>query len=170
MTHCLYELVGPMSQENRKSQGIKEGKDSCWTKPDCRKSFWMDTGTSTSIPCTERSLSYSTSSGLYCNGKLVLETNFSSQGLGAMLSQQDETGKFHVIAYVSWSLCPSERSMCNYSSAKLELLVLKWAVTEMFCDYIPDSMFHVCMDNNPLDYVKESKLSALQIHWLSELT
>ena len=54
------------------------------------------------------------------------------QGLGAVLSQQDETGKLHVIAYASQSLHPPERSMCNNSSAKLELLVLIWVVTENF--------------------------------------
>ena len=51
------------------------------------------------------------------NREFVLETNASLQGLGAVLSQQDETGKLCVIAYASRSLCPSERSMLNYSSA-----------------------------------------------------
>ena len=31
----------------------------------------------------------------------MLETDASLQGLGAVLSQQDGTGKFHVIAYAS---------------------------------------------------------------------
>ena len=59
------------------------------------------------------------------NRELVPETNASLQGLGAVLSLQDETGKLYVIAYASQSLHPSERSMCNYSSVKLKLLVLK---------------------------------------------
>ena len=59
--------------------------------------------------------------------------------------------------------------MCNYSSAKLELLVLKWAVTEKFCDYLLYSQFQVYMENYPLAYVQESKLGASQIQWLSEL-
>ena len=54
----------------------------------------------------------------------MLETDASLQDLGAVLSQEDETGKVCVIAYASESLCPSERSMHNYSSAKLELLAL----------------------------------------------
>ena len=53
--------------------------------------------------------------------------------------------------------------MCNYSSAKLELLVLKWAVTEKFWDYLLGSWFQVYMDNNPPTYIQESKLGALQI-------
>ena len=59
--------------------------------------------------------------------------------------------------------------MTNYSSAKLELLALKLAVTEKFRDYLLDSWFQVYTDNNLLAYVQESKLGASQIRWLSEL-
>ena len=59
--------------------------------------------------------------------------------------------------------------MHNYSSAKLELLALKWAVTEKFRDYLLGSRFQVYMDNNPLAYVQESKLGVSHIRWLSEL-
>ena len=59
--------------------------------------------------------------------------------------------------------------MHNYSSAKLELLALKWAVTEKFWDYLLGSWFQVYMDNNLLAYVQESKLGASQIRWLSQL-
>ena len=59
--------------------------------------------------------------------------------------------------------------MHNYRSAKLELLALKWAVTEKFHDYLLGLWFQVYTDNNPLTYVQESKLGALQIQWLSEL-
>ena len=59
--------------------------------------------------------------------------------------------------------------MHNYSSAKLELLALKWAVTEKFRDYLLGSKFTVYTDNNPLAYVQTSKLGASQICWLSEL-
>ena len=46
------------------------------------------------------------------------------------MSQIDENGKVPVIAYASWTLRPSQKSMCNYGSAKLELLALKWTVTK----------------------------------------
>ena len=52
--------------------------------------------------------------------------------------------------------------MHNYSSAKLKLLVLKWVVTEKFRDYLLGLWFQVYTDNNPLTYVMESKLGALQ--------
>ena len=96
--------------------------------------------------------------------EFILETDASLRGLGAVLSQVDEEGKTHVIAYVSWTLRPSEKSMHNYSSAKLELLALKWAVTK---NCLLGSKFTVYTDNNPLAYVQTSKLGASQMCWLS---
>ena len=103
------------------------------------------------------------------NREFILETDASLRGLGAVLSQVDEEGKTHVIAYMSWTLRPSKKSMHNYSSAKLELLALKWAVTEKFRDYLLGFKFTVYTDNNPLAYVQTSKLGASQICWLSKL-
>ena len=100
--------------------------------------------------------------------EFILETDASLRGLGAVLSQVDEEGKVHVIAYMSWTLRPSEKSMHNYSSAKLELLPLKRAVTKKFRDSLLGSKFTI-YTNNPLAYVQMSKLGASQIHWLSKL-
>ena len=47
---------------------------------------------------------------------------------------------------------------------------MKWAICEKFKDYLLGSKFTVYTDNNPLVYVKSSKLGAAQIRWLSELT
>ena len=52
--------------------------------------------------------------------EFILEIDASLNGLGAVLSQQGKDGQICVIAYASHSLHPSERSMHNYSSAKLE--------------------------------------------------
>ena len=101
--------------------------------------------------------------------EFILEMDASLRGLGAVLSQVDEEGKVHVIAYVSWTLRPSEKSMHNYSSAKLELLALKWAVTENFRDYFLQLKFTVYTDSSLLAYVQTSKLDGSQIHWLSKL-
>lgn len=60
-----------------------------------------------------------------------LYTDASLDGLRAVLAQVQE-GKERVIAYASRSLQPTERNDQNYSSFKLELLALKWAVTEKF--------------------------------------
>ena len=59
--------------------------------------------------------------------------------------------------------------MRDYSSAKIELMALKWSVCEKLKDYLLGSKFTVFTDNNPLVYVKTSKLGAAQICWLSEL-
>ena len=59
--------------------------------------------------------------------------------------------------------------MRDYSSAKIELMALKWSVCDKFKDYLLGSKFTVFTDNNPLCYIKSSKLGAAQIHWLSEL-
>ena len=43
------------------------------------------------------------------------------------------------------------------------------SVRKKFKDYLLGSKFTIFTDNNPLVYVKTSKLGAAQIHWLSEL-
>ena len=88
--------------------------------------------------------------------------------MGAVLTQEDDEGNFHVISYASHTLKPYERSMRNYSSAKLELLALKWAMCEKFKDYLIGSWFTILTDNNPLTYVCTSCLGAAQICWLSD--
>ena len=102
--------------------------------------------------------------------EFILETDASLRGLGAVLSQVDEADKIHIIAYASQTLRPSGKSMHNYSSAKLKLLALKWAVTKKFRDYLLGSKFTVYTDNNPLAYVQTSKLGVSQICWLSKLS
>ena len=59
--------------------------------------------------------------------------------------------------------------MQDYSSAKIELMALKWSVCDKFKDYLLGSKFTVFTDNNPLCYIKSSKLGAAQLRWLSEL-
>ena len=86
----------------------------------------------------------------------LLETDASLKGLGAVLSQEDDNSKMRVISYASRTLKPYEKSMRNYSSAKLELLALKWSVCEKFRDYLIGSKFTVLTDNNPLTYMHTS--------------
>ena len=90
------------------------------------------------------------------------------RGLGAVLSQEQEHGRV-VIAYASRSLRPSERNMDRYSSLKLEMLALKWAVTDKFRDFILGTSFVVFTDNNPLSYLKSAKLDATEMRWVSQL-
>lgn len=98
----------------------------------------------------------------------LLETDASNLGLGAVLYQVQE-GKRKVIAYASRRLRGAERNDQNYSSMKLELLALKWAVVEKFRSYLLGSKFTVLTDNNPLCYLATAKLGAVQQRWVSQL-
>ena len=62
-----------------------------------------------------------------------LETDTSSEGLGAVLSQKQPDGKWHPIAFGSRELKGGE---AKYHSLKLEFLALKWAITEQFQEYL----------------------------------
>lgn len=99
----------------------------------------------------------------------VLEVDASHQGLGAILMQDQDAGR-RVIAYASRGLRKPERNMQSYSTMKLELLGLKWAVTEKFKDYLCGAHFTVFTDNNPLCYIMSSaKLKAVEQRWAAEL-
>jgi len=52
--------------------------------------------------------------------------------------------------------------MTNYSSRKLELLALKWAVCNKFKDYLVGKEFTVYTDNSPLSHLETSKLGAVE--------
>ena len=98
----------------------------------------------------------------------IVETDASFDGLGAVLSQ-DQSGGRVVIAYASRTLKSTERNMNNYSSMKLELEALKWAVTENSRDYLIGRSFVVYTDKNPLSYLKTAKLGATAMRWCAQL-
>ena len=85
-----------------------------------------------------------------------------------MISQKQPQGQV-VIAYASRALRPTERNMTNYSTMKLELLAMKWAITDKFRDYLLGSKFIVLTDNNPLSYLKSAKLGVTELRWASQL-
>ena len=99
----------------------------------------------------------------------IVETDASFSGLGAVLSQVQCDGTKRVIAYASRTLRPSEKKMSNYSSLKLELLALKWAVTEKFRGYLLGHHFTVFTDNNPLSHWVTAKFGAVEQRWVAEL-
>ena len=63
----------------------------------------------------------------------LLETDASKEGLGAVLSQKQEDGWLHLVAYGSQALTTHEK---NYHSMKPEFLASKWAVMEHFREYL----------------------------------
>ena len=99
----------------------------------------------------------------------ILEVDSSLDGIGAVLSQKQE-GRKVVLVYASRSLKESEQNMKNYSSMRLELLGLKWAVTEKFKDYLYGSRCIVYTDNNPLSHLTTSKAAPVtDMRWVAQL-
>ena len=101
--------------------------------------------------------------------EFILHTDASGFGLGAILFQEDDNKVLRTVAYASRTLRPAES---NYHSSKLELLALKWSVTEKFRDYLGyASNFKVFTDNNHLVYIMStSKVNASTHRWISELS
>ena len=92
------------------------------------------------------------------NKPFLLETDASRRGLGAVLSQKQADGQYHLIAYASHVMNETEQ---RYHSNKQEFLVLKWAVTEQFHEYLSpygknQNEFVVRTDNNSLTYIFSS--------------
>ena len=102
----------------------------------------------------------------------LLETDTSGRGLGAVLSQKQADGRYHLIAYASRVMNETEQ---RYHLNKQEFLALKWAITEQFHEYLSPygknrNEFIVCMDNNPLTYIFSSaNLDAAGQRWVAHL-
>ena len=97
----------------------------------------------------------------------LLETDASIEGLGAVLSQKQDDGRYHPIAYASRGLKGGE---LKYHSSKLEFLALKWAITEQFREYLQYQPFLVRTDNNPLTYIMTMpNLDAVGHRWVAAM-
>ena len=131
---CLHELVGPTSNKHKKARARKEATTVNQFEP---RIFEWTMKHQEAFDALKEDLSTAPVLGYPdFSREFILEIDASLNGLGTILSQQGKDGQICVIVSASCSLCPSEKSMHNYSSAKLELLVLKWAVTEKFRDYL----------------------------------
>ena len=75
-----------------------------------------------------------------------------------------------MLTYASRGLRDCEKKIDNYSSMKLELLALYWAVEIKFRDMLIGSEFTVFTDNNRLSYIQSTvKLGATEMRWVAEL-
>ena len=103
---------------------------------------------------------------------ILLETDTSREGLGAVLSQKQMDGQYHPIAYASHVMNETKQ---RYHSNKQEFLTLKWVVTEQFHEYLLPygknrNKFVVRTDNNPLTYIFSSaNLDAAGQCWVARL-
>ena len=75
-----------------------------------------------------------------------LHTNACGSGLGAVLHQTHKDRKDAVLAYASRSFT---KAKSHYLMHNLEFLALKWAVVEMFHEYLYGSTFDIYTDNSP---------------------
>ena len=82
----------------------------------------------------------------------ILETDASIQGLGAILSQ-DQDGKAHPVAYASRSLSPQER---NYGITELETLAVVWAISH-FKSYLYGNPVTVYTDHSAIKAILETQ-------------
>ena len=100
----------------------------------------------------------------------IVETDASTDGLGAVLSQQLADGSRAVIAYASRTLRRAERNDNRYSAFKLELLAIRWAVCQAFRDFLSGNRCTIVTDHNPLMYLDSANLSATELRWVQQLS
>lgn len=83
----------------------------------------------------------------------MLQTDASEVGLGAVLSQKDDDGNEHPVAYASRKLLPRE---VNYATIEKECLAIVWAF-RFFYTYLYGQSFTVETDHQPLSWLHRMK-------------
>jgi transposase InsO family protein len=85
--------------------------------------------------------------------KFCVATDASNTGLGATLSQIDESGSEYVVAYLSRSLTLAER---NLSTIEKECLAIVWTLSK-WRHYLLGRHFTILCDHKPLQWLKSMK-------------
>ena len=150
--HKLFELENQKDARGRRTKGVPVGDR--WDA-ECQEAFEKLKTALTSSPV----LAFAD-----FDKEFTVEIDASGVGLGGILSQDGRP-----VAYASRTLTPAERKAKKYSSRKLELLALKWAVTEKFRSYLLGRSFTVITDHNPLRHIATSNLGATEQRWVGEL-
>ena len=100
-----------------------------------------------------------------CNGQFILQTDWSSQAVAAVLCQR-QNGQEHPIAYASRALTPAER---NYSVTEGECLAVVWASAH-FRQYLWGSKFILQTDHAALRWLMQTKdLTGRLARWALKL-
>ncbi len=95
--------------------------------------------------------------------RFQLHTNWSTLGLGAVLTQCDDERKEFVVAYVSRS---NNAAKSRYSSYEGECLVVVWGVAHFRC-YLFGTQFTLVTDHQPFKWLMESdKLIGKLARWV----
>ena len=83
------------------------------------------------------------------NKEYLLKMDALKLRLGAMLSQKQSNGRYHLVAFGSRELHGAE---VNYHSTKLKVLAVKWFIKH-FQTYLLGCHFKVDTDNNPPPHI-----------------
>ena len=97
--------------------------------------------------------------------QFILQTDASDLGLGAVLTQKDQFGKGHVIAYSSRSLTDREK---GYSATEKEALAVVFAVNQ-FHVYLLGSKFLLVTDHSALRWLHSLELKGRLGRWVMDL-
>ena len=87
------------------------------------------------------------------NRELILHTDWSTYGIGAVLGQVDDEGHEYLCACASRSLSKHER---NYPPYKGELLALSWAI-RTFRHHLHGTKFRLVTDHQPLIWLMKAR-------------
>lgn len=84
---------------------------------------------------------------------LILQTDASQHGLGAVLSQIGEDGEEHPVTFVSRKLLPREQ---RYAAVEKECLAIVWAIQSLRV-YSFGRVFRIQTDHHPLQWMQQMK-------------
>ena len=126
-----------------------------WTE-ECNKSFKK----LKDLLCSASVLSYPN-----FKHEFILQTDSSDVGEGAILSQYDEDGIEHVIAYSSKALSPREQ---NYSTTEKEAFAIQFG-TQHFRVYLVERKFTIITDHNALKWLNQIEPKGRVARWLMDL-
>ena len=85
----------------------------------------------------------------------ILQKDASKQGLGAALSQVDQLGEEHPVAFASCKLLPRET---RFSTIEKECLAIVWAL-QFFYVYLYEQSFTIQTDHQPLAWLQRMRIT-----------